>query len=110
MRNKLNGKLFYFKYSFINYLRKIFRVFLEKVENNFFIKIRGFLSDVSKWRVGGGNEDNYNYFIFDGNEMKEKRKLRISGKELFMFKKWWYIFFFFIEIVSRKYKLWKIFY
>lgn len=39
-----------------------------------------FLSDARKCRAGGGYEDNYNYFISDGNEMKEKRKLRINGE------------------------------
>lgn len=66
------GNLFYFKYSLINYLRKIPRVFSMKVEkrnDNSSTKTRDFPSDANKWRAEGGNEDNYNYSISDGNEM-----------------------------------------
>lgn len=34
----------------------------------------------------GRSEDNYDCSIFDGNKMKEKRKLRINGEESFTFK------------------------
>lgn len=52
---------FYFKYSLINCLRKIPRVFSMKVKNNSSTKM-----------TEGGNEDNYNSSISNGNEMKEK--------------------------------------
>lgn len=63
----------YFKYSLINYLRKIPRVFSLKVKNdNSSTEIRDFSSDANKWRAEGGDEDNFSSSITDGNERDEK--------------------------------------
>ena len=63
----------YFKYSLINYLRKIPRVFSLKVKNdNSSNEIRDFSSDANKWRAEGGDEDNFSSSIPDGNERDEK--------------------------------------
>lgn len=63
----------YFKYSLINYLRKIPRVFSLKVKNdNSSTEIRDFSSDANKWRAEGGDKDNFSSSIPDGNERDEK--------------------------------------
>lgn len=64
----------YFKYSLINYLRKIPRVFSMKVKNdNSSTEARDFSSDANKWRAEGGSEDNYNCSISGGSEKKEEK-------------------------------------
>lgn len=63
----------YFKYSLINYLRKIPRVFSLKVKNdNSSHRDKRFFQVMPINEAEGGNEDNYSSSIPDGDERDEK--------------------------------------